>query len=120
MSHGPSGTVVETDAPTDNGGAGSAFSPSDLLGAALASCILTTMAIVAKRDGIAFEGARAEVTKEMSEDSPRRIATLGVTLHLPALIPAEYRPKLERVASRCPVHNSLHPDIKIPVEFHWQ
>jgi putative redox protein len=116
ITHGPSGSKIETDAPKDNQGKGERFSPTDLVGAALASCVLTTMAIVAERDGVSIEGARAEFQKEMNPQ-PRRIATLSVQLTLPAAVPVEYRSKLEHAAHACPVHKSLHPDVKIPLTF---
>ena len=71
VTHAPSGTALETDAPKDNMGKGECFSPTDLVAAALAACTLTTMAIVAKRDGVPFEGARAEVVKEMAKGRTR-------------------------------------------------
>jgi putative redox protein len=43
--HIQSGTVIETDAPTDNMGKGERFSPTDLVAVALATCMVTTMAI---------------------------------------------------------------------------
>jgi putative redox protein len=116
ITHAPSHSKIATDAPKDNNGKGEAFSPTDLVGAALGSCILTTMAMVADRDGVNIEGAHAQVEKEMSAN-PRRIETLRVNISLPATIPAEYRPKLERIAHACPVHKSLHPEIQIPVTF---
>ncbi|MBC7384888.1 MAG: OsmC family protein [Cryobacterium sp.] len=115
--HAPSGSRLATDAPKDNQGKGEAFSPTDLVGAALASCILTTLAIVAKRDSIAFEGASAEVEKEMASSSPRRIESLKLKITLPTSIPADYRSKIEHVAHSCPVSKSLHPELKIPIEF---
>ena len=116
--HGPSGTSIRTDAPIDNHGRGEAFSPTDLVGAALASCVLTTMAIMAERDGISLAGATASVTKVMNP-SPRRIARLPVEVRMPASVPIEYRKKLEAAARSCPVHRSLHPDVEAPIEIVW-
>ncbi len=119
LTHGPSNSKIQTDAPKDNMGRGECFSPTDLVGAALASCIITTMAIVAKRDGMPFEGARAEVQKEMNLD-PRRIGALPVKVYLSKAIPESYRAKLEHVAHACPVHKSLHPDVKLPIEIVYE
>ncbi|MDR3608798.1 MAG: OsmC family protein [Oligoflexia bacterium] len=117
--HGPSASKLETDAPKDNQGKGERFSPTDLVGAALVSCILTTMAIVAERDGVSIQGARGEVQKEMIPQ-PRRIGALPVKIWLPASIAADYRKKLEHAAHACPVHKSLHPDIQAPIEFIYE
>ncbi len=114
--HAPSQTQIQTDAPKDNQGRGQSFSPTDLIGAALGSCILTTVAILCEKDGLNLVGARAEVTKEMVSD-PRRIAKLGVKLFLPKGIALELRPKLQQVALGCPVTKSIHPDIQNPIEF---
>lgn len=116
--HGPSGSKISTDAPKDNNGRGEAFSPTDLMGAALGSCILTTMAIVCERDGQDIRGANFKVTKEMNLN-PRKIASLKVELKLPARIPQEYRNKLEHIAMTCPVHRSISPDVLMPVTFDW-
>jgi putative redox protein len=116
ITHEPSGTSIDTDAPTENSGRGESFSPTDLVGAALVSCILTTMAMVADRDGVSMKDATGEVQKEMSLN-PRKIAALHVVLRLPKEIPEDYRPKLEKIAHTCPVHRSLHPDVQAPIEF---
>jgi len=117
LEHEPSRSQIETDAPKDNHGRGERFSPTDLVGAALGSCILTTMAIVAERDGHSLAGARAEVVKEMAAKPIRRIGALPVKITLPSSIPVEYRAKIERVAHECPVHKSLHPDVSLPITF---
>ena len=119
ITHGPSGTVIETDAPVDNHGRGERFSPTDLVAASLGSCMLTIMGIVAKRDGIDLNGTRLNVEKHMTSELPRRIAEIVVGFTLPAGIASEQRQKLERAAHTCPVTLSLHPDIKQTVTFVW-
>src|SRR4051812_25547356 len=106
LTHEPSRSEIETDAPKDNQGKGERFSPTDLVGAALGSCILTTVAIVAERDGISVEGATAQVEKEMLSQ-PRRIGTLRVNVNFPAHLTTEQRRKLEETARHCPVQKSL-------------
>lgn len=118
ITHGPSGTKISTDAPKDNMGRGEAFSPTDLMGVALGACIITTMGIVARRDNVPFEGATFHVTKVMN-DNPRKIAELTVNLKLPSATTPEYRKKLEHIAHTCPVHRSIHPDVKMPINFDW-
>jgi putative redox protein len=116
MIHGPSGTALKTAAPVDNQGDGSSFSPTDLVAAALASCMVTTLAIVAERDGIDLSGVSFRVEKHMAGE-PRRIARLPVEIHLPADLPPAERLKLERAANTCPVHRSLQPEIEQDVRF---
>jgi putative redox protein len=104
LTHGPSGSKIETDAPKDNQGKGERFSPTDLVGA------------VAERDGLSLEGATAEVEKHMVPD-PRRIGALPLRITMPASLTAEQRKKLENTANHCPVHKSLHPDLKAEITF---
>ncbi len=122
LTHGPSGQVIETDAPKDNQGRGAAFSPTDLTAASLASCMVTTMAIAFKlKYGADLPaGARWEVTKEMSADKPRRIVRLAVQIWLPFAKSLDPAGVLEPAALGCPVHQSLHPAVEKPVTFHWQ
>ena len=119
MVHGPSGTVVLTDAPTDNHGKGEAFSPTDLVCSALGSCMMTIMGIVAKRDGLRLEGTSITIEKHMSAEPPRKIAKIIVAFTMAAGVPFEQRAKLERVAYTCPVTLSLHPDVQQIVSFTW-
>ena len=112
------GATLKTDAPKDIGGDASAFSPTDLVAAGLASCILTTLAMYAERHGLNLTGITAQVGKEMSA-SPRRIGRLPVTVTLPASIPEDIRATLEKVGYSCPVHASLHPDVDAPIEFRY-
>jgi uncharacterized OsmC-like protein len=118
LSHGPSGAVIRTVPPRDNGGDGSSFSPTDLLGASLASCALTTMALLAAKEGLAFGDASATVVKHMV-GPPRRVGELTLELRMPRGVPAAHRARLEEVGRTCPVARSLHPDVKVPMRFVW-
>jgi len=118
LAHGPSGAVIETVPPRDNGGTGARFSPTDLVGAALASCALTTMALQAGREGLAWGNARASVEKRMTPP-PRRIAELVLVIEMPREVRPEQRARLEEIARTCPVARSLHPDVKLPIEFRY-
>jgi len=119
--HLQSGNKLITDAPTDNMGKGEAFSPTDLLATATGSCMLTTMAIVAQRDGIELTGSEAEVTKIMTQTAPRRVSRLEINLKLKTNIAlsSEQVKKLENTAHKCPVSLSLHPDIEQMLTFEW-
>ena len=119
--HLQSGNKLITDAPTDNMGKGEAFSPTDLLATATGTCILTTMAIVAQRDGIELVGSEVEVTKIMTQTPPRRIDRLEINLKLKTniVLSSEQVKKLENTAHKCPVALSLHPDVEQVLMFEW-
>ncbi|WP_146855644.1 OsmC family protein [Brevifollis gellanilyticus] len=117
--HGPSKNQFVTDAPVDNHGKGESFSPTDLVATALAACMATVINIKANSKGYDIPGMKVSVEKHMSEDSPRRIVRLPVTIEIP--LPADHadRKLLEATALACPVHQSVHPDIDMPVNFVW-
>jgi putative redox protein len=117
--HGPSGVVLQTDAPVDNMGKGQSFSPTDLVATALGTCMMTTMGIVAQRRNIDISGSTVVVTKEMVTAPARRIGRLGVTIHVPQELGEDDRKRLEHAAHACPVHKSMHPDVEMPVTFRW-
>ncbi len=117
--HAPSGTQLQTDAPTDNQGRGEAFSPTDLVATAWATCVLTTMAIVANRHKVELKGATATVDKEMTTSAPRRIAKLTLHITLPVPASRDVGGVIERVMSHCPVSHSLHPDVEKIYTLSW-
>lgn len=117
--HGPSGTLVETDAPVDNMGRGGRFSPTDLIGTALAACVATTMAIVGNRLEVELTGLTARVRKSMTLEPPRRIARLELEITVPLPEDHPQRSRLEAAASGCPVRRSLHPDVEVVETFVW-
>jgi putative redox protein len=117
--HEPSGSELLTDAPRDNCGKGEAFSPTDLVATALATCMLTTMGIAARALGVAMEGATAQAVKEMVVQPTRRIGSLTVEVNIPGSFSDAHKRALEKAALHCPVHQSLHPEVRLPVRFVW-
>lgn len=117
--HVKSGDKFITDAPTDNNGKGEAFSPTDTVATALASCMLTVMGIKAKQmEGVELKGSTAEVTKIMKAE-PRRIARVEIKLNLQGVQTEKEKQILENTAKTCPVLNSLHPDMEKEIVFNW-
>lgn len=118
--HGPSGAKLLTDAPKDNEGEGASFSPTDLVATALGTCVLTTIAIVARRRGLDVSSMSYRVEKHMATDPVRRIGRLPLVVTLPAALTAEQRTICERAAHTCPVHKSLHEAIDAPMTFEYR
>ena len=118
MTHLQSGNKVVTDAPTDNQGQGEFFSPTDLVAAALGSCMLTIMGQAARTHGIDIDGTKLEITKVM-ESSPRRIGEIAIDITLPHNYEPKQKKILENAADTCPVAKSLHPDTKQTIRYHY-
>ena len=117
--HLQSGTVIETDAPTDNQGKGEKFSPTDTLCVSLATCLITTMALKARDMNIELKETKIDITKHMLKD-PRRVGQIDVTVHFPDLnLKEEERSVLENTGNNCPVAKSLHPDLKTNIQYNW-
>lgn len=117
--HTKSGGEYITDAPVDNNGKGEAFSPTDTVATSLANCMLTVMGIKANQMEFKLDGSYAQVTKVMAAN-PRRISEITVDLFLPAIATHKQRTVLTHTANTCPVHYSLHPEIKKNISFNWE
>lgn len=116
--HRASKNNLITDAPLDNQGKGEAFSPTDTVATALASCLLTIMGIKARSLEIDLKGSTAEVTKVMASN-PRRISEIRVIVNLSQRFDTKTQTLLERAALTCPVSYSLHPDLIQNISFNW-
>ncbi len=117
--HLQSGTVIETDAPTDNRGKGEKFSPTDTLCVSLATCLITTMALKARDMNIELKNTKVDVTKHMLKD-PRRVAQIDITIHFTRLqLDDDQKTILETTGNNCPVAKSLHPDLKTNIKYNW-
>jgi putative redox protein len=118
--HIQSGSIIETDAPTDNKGKGERFSPTDLVAVALASCIVTTLGIAAPIHQLDIDGAECEVTKVMTSN-PRKIGEIIIIISFPksTTFSDKQKSKIEHIAHTCPVFESLHPDCVKRISFNW-
>ena len=109
---------IITDAPIDNQGKGEAFSPTDTVATALASCLLTIMGIKARDLNVDIKNTTAEVSKVMASN-PRRISEIKITVNFTRSYDQRIKKILEKAALACPVSNSLHPDLKQNILFNW-
>jgi len=118
--HLQSGTVIESDAPTDNRGKGEKFSPTDLLCVSLGTCIITTIALKARDLSVDVKDTTIEVTKHMLND-PRRVGAIDVIVKFSQSLVIDEKDKivLERTGNNCPVAKSIHPDIKTNIVYQW-
>ena len=117
--HLDSGSKISTDAPKDNHGLGEAFSPTDMVCSALASCILTIMAIALEKKGIRIKGTTAIVKKTMG-NNPRRISKIDIELTFPTDYDEKTKVILERAAHNCPVHHTLSNEVEKNINFIFQ
>ena len=117
--HVKSGQSFVTDAPVDNNGKGSAFSPTDLLATSLGLCMITIMGIAANNSGFNIDGTKARVTKIMASD-PRRVSEIIVELDFP---PNNYTDREKQIirqcAKLCPVSQSLKAELIQTVVFNF-
>ncbi len=112
-----SGNQILTDAPPDNNGKGEAFSPTDLVCAALSSCMMTIMGMMAEKEGIDLTGLRSEITKIMASN-PRKIAEIQIIFSHPDLKATDIqKQKLKNAAMTCPVALSLGEGLKQSIKF---
>ena len=111
--------MVHTDVPAEHGGRGECFSPPELASAALGTCLMSVVAIVAERNGLDVSKMNADLTMEMTASPASRIGSIKAVIRLPDAkdVSDAVRQKLEAAANACPVKNSLHPDINVSVEF---
>lgn len=117
--HLKSGQEIITDAPTDNNGKGDAFSPTDLVATAYASCMLTVIGIHCDKNGLSFENGHAEITKIMG-DAPRRISRLEIALDLSGNGWDEALcERIKKVGEACPVAQSVHPDLEVAITYNF-
>lgn len=117
--HQKSGTIIETDAPVDNNGKGTRFSPTDLLAAGYLNCMITIIGIYCDQNEMSFVDCKGEVEKIMF-DKPRRVGGLNIVLDLTSNDwNNKDKKRIETAAKNCPVAKSVSPDMEINIEFKY-
>ena len=117
--HLDSGSEISTDAPKDNHGLGQTFSPTDMVCSALASCILTIMAIAVEKNNVDIKGTKAMVKKTMA-NNPRRIAKIEIDMVFPKEYDSKTKTILEKAAYNCPVHHTLSETVEKNISFTYR
>jgi putative redox protein len=101
-----------TDEPVDIGGEGSAPSPHELLPAALAACISTTLVIYARQKDWNLD----QVAVDIDYDHRATPRTAAVAIRITGDLTVEQLRRLEKVAAACPVHRSLCMGVEVSSE----
>ncbi len=116
-----SGHRLVADEPVSYGGSDLGPTPYDLLAAALASCTTMTMQVYARHKKLDLKTAGARVTHskvhakdcEDCETSEGRIDEFRRELTIEGDLSEEQRQRIAAIADRCPVHRTLHGEIRI-------
>ena len=116
--HLDSGSEISTDAPKDNHGLGETFSPTDMVCSALASCILTIMAIAVEKNDVDIKGTTANVKKTMG-NNPRTITKIEIDFTFPKEYDFKTKTILQRAAHNCPVHHTLSEKVEKNISFRY-
>jgi putative redox protein len=98
---------VATDEPESVGGEDSAPAPHELLPAALASCVATTLAMYARTK----EWELGEVDVDVRYDPRSAPPRFEVEIRLGGDLGEEQRQRLEKVAASCPVRRALEAGV---------
>ncbi len=99
---------------TIHDGSGRYATPGDMLVASLGACMLTMIGAVAQKYKQNMDGLQIQL-KPVFGENLSGLKSVAVHLHFPPDTSADIRNKLVSAAEKCPVHNSLRPDITFSV-----
>jgi putative redox protein len=115
------GHALVADEPASFGGTGAGPSPYDLLSAALAACTSMTLKMYASHKKLGLEAATVRIRHgkihakdcEDCESVDGRIDQFERELILEGDLTDAQRQRLLEIADRCPVHRTLHAEVKV-------
>lgn len=115
------GHALIADEPVAVGGTDMGPSPYDLLSAALASCTTMTLRMYAEHKGLDLSSVTATVNHgkvhakdcEDCEKASGKIDEFRRTLSFEGNVTDAQRERLLQIADRCPVHRTLHGEVKV-------
>jgi uncharacterized OsmC-like protein len=123
--HGPDAERLVTDMPSGVGGRGEEPSPGWFLRAATASCVATTIAMQAAREGVSLTSLEVVVDSEsddrgilgMDETVPAGPLSTRVRVSARADGPEDHlRDVVERGTARCPVCDATKRAVEVSLE----
>lgn len=113
----PDGNRVSMDCPYT--GKGAEFSPTNMIEAGVAGCMLLSMGTLALRSGLDITGASIEVKAAMTDKPRMRLGTLNISVSMPAGLNETDRKRLEAAAEHCPIKHSFADDVSVTVNYNY-
>jgi len=112
------------DEPLSVGGTNSGPDPYEHLLAALGACTAMTLRMYANRKKLALDHVEVELRHSRSYaddcencgDSNRQIEVISRTIKLIGRLTMDQQERLLEIADRCPVHRTLHSELKVLTE----
>lgn len=116
VDHARSGARLATSRAPEFGGPARSLSSTDLLAAALGTCIAAELEQVAEQSGVPPETISLEVEQRVSV-SPKRIEGFDVHVRLGRHVDGRVLRRLQRAAEACLVHRALAPSVECRILF---